>query len=167
MSYEPDWLDDEEQRLWRSILRVNARLMARLDADLVAAHRIGLADYDVLAQLSEVPDRSLRMSELAGRLSLSPSGLTRRIDSLVRRGLVAREPCRSDARGSFAVLTDDGVAMLDKAAPTHVTGVRRYLFDTLDRPSLAQLATGLAEIEAGLDPTLAAPIPVPVGAVES
>jgi DNA-binding MarR family transcriptional regulator len=151
MSSGTSWLDSEEQQIWRLLLRVHARLITRLDADLEQAHGIGLADYDVLVQLSEAPDGSLRMAELAGRLQLSPSGLTRRIDSMVRRGLVAREPCRSDGRGSFAVLTAKGLSVVQEAAPTHVAGVRRYLFDTLERSSLARLADGLADVDAGLD----------------
>lgn len=145
------WLDSEEQEIWRLLLRVHARLIARLDDDLAEAHGIGLADYDVLVQLSEAPGTSLRMAELAGRLQLSPSGLTRRIDSMVRRGLVARKPCDSDGRGSFAVLTADGLALVKEAAPTHVAGVRTYLFDTLDRKSLGRLAEGLTKLEAGLE----------------
>jgi DNA-binding MarR family transcriptional regulator len=151
MSSGTSWLDDEEQQIWRMLLRVHARVLNRLDDDLEHAHGIGLADYDVLVQLSEVPDGSLRMAELAGRLQLSPSGLTRRIDSMVRRGLVAREPCDSDGRGSYAVLTREGLTMLGEAAPTHVTGVRRYLFDTLERGSLARLAYGLAQVDSALD----------------
>lgn len=150
MSGVPNWLDAEEQHAWRLLLRINGRLLARLDADLAQTHGIGLADYEVLAQLSEVPDRSLRMAELADRLLLSPSGLTRRIDSLARRGLVAREPCPSDARGSFAVLTEAGLATLQASAPTHVAGVRRYLFDTLDRDAVGRLVDGLAKVDANL-----------------
>lgn len=158
MASGTNWLDSEEQQIWRLLLRVHARLIARLDDDLERAHGIGLADYDVLVQLSEVPDGSLRMAELAGRLQLSPSGLTRRIDSMVRRGLVAREPCDSDGRGSFAVLTSDGLAMVKEAAPTHVAGVRRYLFDTLERRSLARLADGLVKVDAGLNEPDTAPV---------
>jgi DNA-binding MarR family transcriptional regulator len=145
------WLNVEEQQVWRTLLRVHVRVIARLDDDLQAAHGLGLADYEVLVALSEAPGCSLRMAELAGRLQLSPSGLTRRIDSLVRRGLVAREACSSDGRGSFAVLTDKGLAVLEEAAPTHVAGVRSYVIDTLDAAALARLADGLARIDAALD----------------
>jgi DNA-binding MarR family transcriptional regulator len=151
------WLDAEEQQVWRALLNVHGRVVARLDEELQIVHGIGLADYDVLVQLSEAPGRSLRMAELAGRLQLSPSGLTRRIDSLVRRGLVAREACESDGRGSFAVLTTQGLAQLQEAAPTHVAGVRAYVFDTLDRQALAHLADGLAAISAALDGAVTPP----------
>lgn len=151
------WLDTEEQQIWRLLLRVHARLLTRLDDDLERAHGIGLADYDVLVQLSEVPDGSLRMAELASRLQLSPSGLTRRIDSMVRRGLVTREPCDSDGRGSFAVLSAEGLATLEEAAPTHVAGVRRYLFDALEPRTWARLADSLAKLDAGLDDAAGVP----------
>ena len=120
------WLDPEEQRVWRAFLRVQSRLNAQLDAELVAGNGLNLGDYEVLVHLSEAPGRSLRMAELASRLLLSPSGLTRRIDGLVRDGLVARQACPSDGRGSFAVLTDAGFERLSVAAVTHVEGVRRY-----------------------------------------
>jgi DNA-binding MarR family transcriptional regulator len=145
------WLDDQEQAVWRALLRVHLRVPARLDEDLQREHGIALADYDVLVQLSEAPGTSLRMAELAGLIQLSPSGLTRRIDRLARRGLVSREACTSDGRGSFAVLTPAGLATIEEAAPTHVAGVRAYVFDTLDRPGLARLADALARIDATLD----------------
>ena len=85
----------------------------------------------------------MRMSELAVLLRLSPSGLTRRLDGLVRAGLVARETCPSDRRGTNAVLTEDGWALVQAAAPDHVAGVRRHLVDRLSRRQLQQLASTL------------------------
>ena len=84
------WLDDLELRAWRSLLRAHARLLARLDAELQASKGMSVNDYGVLVQLSEEEGGSMRMSELAERLLLSPSGLTRRLDGLVRAGLVER-----------------------------------------------------------------------------
>src|SRR5262245_16025581 len=127
------WLDAEQQEAWRTLLRVHGRLLARLDAELQADHAISLPDYEVLVHLSEAPARQLRMAELADRLLLSPSGLTRRLDGLVRDGLVERLACPSDRRGSLAALTQTGLDRLEKAAPTHVAGVRRYVIDRLDR----------------------------------
>jgi DNA-binding MarR family transcriptional regulator len=150
-SARPAWLDDDQQRVWRNLLAVHARVVDRLDDELQVAHGLALADYDVLVQLSEAPESSLRMSDLATRLQLSPSGLTRRVDSLSRRDLVVRRACSSDGRGSFAVLTPAGRALLEEAAPTHVAGVRTYVIDTLPGPSLERLAAGLAAIEAALD----------------
>lgn len=129
-----------------------------MDDELQVAHGLALADYDVLVQLSEAPDESLRMSELAGRLQLSPSGLTRRVDSLTRRDLVARRACSSDGRGSFAVLTPAGRDLLEEAAPTHVAGVRNYVIDALSGPALERLGAGLAEITHALDQPRSTPV---------
>jgi DNA-binding MarR family transcriptional regulator len=149
---EPAWLDADQQRAWRALLEVHARLLAHLHEDLVAAHGIGLPDYEVLVHLSESPDHRLRMAELAERLLLSPSGVTRRLDGLVREGLVAREACPTDRRGSFAVLTPAGWTRLQEAAPTHVAGVRRYLIDNLTPAELCSVAGALERVGAALGP---------------
>ena len=145
------WLDDEQQRVWRTLLDVHARLVARLDAELEAAHDISLADYEVLVHLSEAPDCGLRMAELADRLTVSPSGLTRRLDGLVREGMVLRRPCPSDRRGALAVISPAGRARLEHAAPTHAAGVRRYLVDLLPRRDLLALDRDLDVISGALD----------------
>jgi DNA-binding MarR family transcriptional regulator len=90
------------------------------------------------------------MAELAAHLMLSPSGLTRRLDGLVKDGLVERRACPSDRRGSFAVLTEKGRAVLEEAAPTHVEGVRRYVIDPLSRDELTAFAGALCHIGQGL-----------------
>ena len=141
------WLDADEQHLWRAWIRAHTRMVARLDAELQAAHGLSFADYEVLVNLSEAPERSLRMAELAERLRLSPSGLTRRLDGLVGEGLVERRKCPSDGRGSLARLTDAGFACLEAAAPTHVAGVRRYFVDPLDPAQQVHLAESLQAIE--------------------
>jgi len=145
------WLDATEQQVWRKLLNVHARLIGRLDAELHAAHGISLADYEVLVHLSEAPDAGLRMAQLADRLVVSPSGLTRRLDGLVRDGIVVRVPCPSDRRGSMAVLSPAGRVLLERAAPIHVAGVRRYLIDRLDRPDLVGLGRDLDIIAEALD----------------
>ncbi|HEY2303319.1 MAG TPA: MarR family transcriptional regulator [Acidimicrobiales bacterium] len=144
------WLDADEQHLWRAWIRAHTRMVARLDAELQAAHGLSFADYEVLVNLSEAPERSLRMAELAERLRLSPSGLTRRLDGLVGEGLVERRKCPSDGRGSLARLTDAGFTCLEAAAPTHVAGVRRYFVDPLDPAQQVHLAESLQAIEASL-----------------
>ena len=89
-------------------------MLAALDGELQAEHGLSLGEYEVLVHLSEAPEHSLRMTDLAGRLRLSPSGITRRIDGLVRAGLVERRQCPSDRRGSNAVLTDEGLRRLTR-----------------------------------------------------
>lgn len=137
-----------EQTAWRGFLRSHAHVLRVLEHELVAAHDLPLAHYDVLVQLSEAPDRALRMTELAERVLLSRSGLTRLVDRLERDGLVERRACPSDARGTLAVLTEAGVARLREAWPTHLTGVvervvGRFTADELD--TLAALLSRLTD----------------------
>jgi DNA-binding MarR family transcriptional regulator len=147
---QTEWLDATEQQLWRAWIRAQTRMVTRLDYELQAAHGVSFADYEVLVNLSEAPERSLRMAELAERLRLSPSGLTRRLDGLVRDGMVERRKCPSDGRGSLAMLTDKGMACLEAAAPTHVAGVRRYFVDPLSPAQQLALAESLSVIEDAL-----------------
>jgi DNA-binding MarR family transcriptional regulator len=134
-----EWLDDEEMRAWRGLVEAYAELHAALEADLLAGFGIDGGDYGVLVNLSEAPDQRLRMCDLAARLHLSPSGLTRRLDGLVKAGHVAREPSSCDRRVTLAVLTDSGRSVLEAAAPVHVAGVRRNFLDHLSRTQLRQL----------------------------
>jgi DNA-binding MarR family transcriptional regulator len=137
----PQWLDDEEMRAWRGLIEVFGDLHAALEGDLVAGFGIDGGDYEVLVNLSEAPDQRLRMCDLAARLHLSPSGLTRRLDGLVRAGYVARQPSSTDRRVSLAVLTEQGRATLEAAAPVHVEGVRRHFVDHLSRTQVRQLGS--------------------------
>jgi DNA-binding MarR family transcriptional regulator len=146
---EPEvaWLNPSEMLAWRSLVQATTGLLAVLDNELQSAHGLSLGDYEVLVHLSEEPGRAIRMSELAQRLHLSPSGITRRIDGLVKQGFVERQRCPNDRRGSNAVLTEQGVEALKTAAPTHVRGVREYFVDRLDDRQLAQLASVLSRID--------------------
>ena len=141
----PNWLSEPEMRSWRALIEVTTGVLATLDTELRAEHGLSLGEYEVLVHLSEEPDHSLRMTDLAGRLRLSPSGITRRIDGLVRAGLVERRQCPSDRRGSNAVLTPEGLGRLDAAAPTHVRGVRVHFVDQLTERQLANLEAALVE----------------------
>ena len=140
------WLDEVEMHAWRSLLRAHARLLARLDAELQASQGMSVTDYGVLVQLSEEEDGRMRMSELADRLLLSPSGLTRRLDGLVATGLVERHRCPTDRRGAYAVLTVAGRSRLQAAAPDHVEQVRRHFVDRLSRAQLEALADALDKV---------------------
>ena len=110
-------LSEQQMLAWRRFLRAHALVTRRLEDDLVAEHRLPLASYDVLVQLVEAPERRLRMSELAERVLLSRSGLTRLVDRLEREGLVRREACEDDARGLFTVLTDGRVRPAEGRQP--------------------------------------------------
>lgn len=138
-----NWLDDDEMRAWRGLIEVFGDVTAALDAEMVETHGIDMGDYGVLVHLSEAADERMRMCDLAGRLHLSPSGLTRRIDGLVREGLVARAPAADDRRVSLAVLTPAGRRKLEEAAPLHVAGVRRQLLDHLSPTQIRQLGAAM------------------------
>ena len=139
-------LTSAEQLAWRGFLRAHATVVRALEADLQAEHELPLASYDVLVQLSESPDRRLRMTELADRVLLSRSGLTRLADRLEREGLLTREPCPSDARGTLAVLTDAGLDRLREAWPTHLRGVRSQVLDRLTPEEVEQLAVLMGKL---------------------
>ncbi len=119
-------MSTEELRVWRTFLVAHAQVTRRLEADLVAEHALPLASYDVLVQLVEAPGHRLRMTELADRVLISRSGLTRLVDRLSKDGLVRREACESDARGLYAVLTPSGYDRLRTASRTHLRGVQDY-----------------------------------------
>ena len=135
-----------ELTAWRTFLRAHSQVTRRLEADLLAEHDLSLPSYDVLVQLSEAPDRRLRMTELAERVLLSRSGLTRLVDRLERDGLVGRQACPSDARGTHAVLTDAGLTKLRTAWPTHLRGVSEHVTSRLDAGELTVLAELLGRL---------------------
>ena len=139
-------LTRSELRAWRTFLRAHATVVRALEADLQAEHDLPLASYDVLVQLSEAPDRRLRMTELADRVLLSRSGLTRLADRLEREGLLTREPCPSDARGTLAVLTDAGLDRLRRAWPTHLRGVQQHVLSRLTATEVEQLGVLMGKI---------------------
>ena len=128
---EPRWLDADEQRTWRAAMYSWMLLEDRLDRELTRETGISHAYYEILVQLSETEGRSLRMSELADRCLSSRSRLSHAVSRLEERGWVRRQVCEDDGRGQLAVLTDDGFAALEAAAPVHVESVRRHLFDQL------------------------------------
>jgi DNA-binding MarR family transcriptional regulator len=135
----PRWLDDDEQRVWRSFLAATQLLADRLDQELQRDSGIPHTYYEVLVRLSEVPGRRLRMSELADRSLSSRSRLSHAVARLEQAGWVRRETCATDRRGQLAVLTDEGFAALAAAAPGHVEGVRQHLFDQLSPAQVRQL----------------------------
>ena len=127
----PRWLDADEQKAWRAWMYSWLLLQDRLDRELTSGTGISHAYYEILVQLSETPGRKLRMSQLADRCLSSRSRLSHAVARLEERGWVRRELCEDDGRGQLAVLTDEGFAALEAAAPVHVQGVRTHLFDQL------------------------------------
>ena len=135
----PRWLDAEEQRAWRAWLYSTTLLQDRLERDLTHSTGISSAYYEILVQLSEAPDRRMRMSQLADRCLASRSRLSHAVSRLEERGWVQRRVCAEDGRGQLAVLTDAGFAALEAAAPVHVEGVRTHLFDQLSPEQIAAM----------------------------
>jgi DNA-binding MarR family transcriptional regulator len=136
---ETRWLDAREQTAWRSFLNAKEILFDTLERELQRGAGIPHAYYEILVRLSEAPDRTLRMSELADASVSSRSRLSHAIARLEELGWVRREACPTDRRGAFAILTDEGFAFLESAAPIHVEGVRRHLFDQLTPEQVEQL----------------------------
>lgn len=145
-------MSGEELRVWRSFLVAHARVTRRLEADLVAEHALPLASYDVLVQLVEAPHLRLRMTELAERVLISRSGLTRLVDRLSKDGLVRREACESDARGLFAVLTPQGYERLRTASRTHLRGVQEYAVGRFTAQELREFGELLSLLTAEDEP---------------
>lgn len=139
-------LSHVEMDAWRSFLRAHAKVTRQLDAELIAECDLPLGTYEVLLHLNDAPDRRLRMTDLADRVLLSRSGLTRLVDRMERERLIRRESCPSDLRGTNAVLTDEGFARLKAAAPVHLRGVREHIVDLLTQEELATIAAAFGRI---------------------
>src|SRR5688572_5781069 len=114
------WLDDDEQAAWRSLLSATRLLFDQLDRELQRDAGMPHTYYEILVRLSETPDRTLRMSDLAERCNSSRSRLSHAVARLEERGWVRRDSFSGDRRGALAVLTDEGFAALEDAAPGHV-----------------------------------------------
>lgn len=132
------WLTDDEQRAWRAYIRLAKMLMRQLDRDL---HPSGLStnDYEILVELSEAPGNRLRMTELADLTAQSRSRLSHQITRMEVKGLVRREDCAGDKRGTFTVITGRGLATIERVAPSHVESVRRHFMDHIPAGYLGTL----------------------------
>lgn len=137
---EPRWLTKQEDRAWRGYRRMRTLLDLELGRDLMRESGLSEADYDVLSGLSETEGRRLRLSELAAQMLWSKSRLSHHITRMQQRGLVRREECSDDARGSMIVLTEAGWQAIVEAAPGHVESVRRHLIDLLTEDEIEALA---------------------------
>ena len=133
--------------VWRKFLRAHAEVIRRLERDLAEQAELPLGWYDVLLQLAEAPERRLRMAELADRVLLSRSGLTRLVDRLQSEGLVSREPYPGDARGTYTVLEPAGLDRLRRAVPVHLNGVRDYWLSRYTDEELLRLGDLLGRLE--------------------
>ena len=132
-SVEPRWLTDEERHAWMALGSVLFRLPPALDAQLQRDADLSFFEYGVLAALSEAPDRTLRMSDLAFLAEGSLPRLSQVVGRMERRGWVSRKPDPTDGRYTLAILTDDGWEKVVRTAPGHVEAVRLLVFDALTK----------------------------------
>ncbi|MEJ3750099.1 MarR family transcriptional regulator [Actinomycetes bacterium KLBMP 9797] len=146
------WLNPEEQKAWRAFLRASRTLLDTLDRELQRDARMPHAYYEILVRLSEAPERTMRMSELAEGTFSSRSRLSHAVARLEEVGWVERRECLTDRRGQLAVLTDAGFEALAAAAPGHVEGVRTHLFDQLTPAQVKQLKQISEALLGHLDP---------------
>jgi DNA-binding MarR family transcriptional regulator len=134
-------LNERELRAWKGMLATHSRLVHELDAELEAQHGLPLSSYEVLMNLDYADDNGLRMGELADRLLLSRSGITRLADRLEKQGLIERRRCNDDGRGYNAILTNRGRELVRAARPDHLESVRRHFLDRLDQSEIDALGS--------------------------
>ena len=148
---EPQWLDGDERSTWLALAAVMIKLPAALDAQLQRDSGLSFFEYMVLAMLSERPQRTMRMSELAGLTNASLSRLSHVASRLEKQKYLRREPCAEDRRATNAVLTETGMAKVVASAPGHVAAVRELVFDALTMAQRAQLRSIGTRILAKVD----------------
>jgi DNA-binding MarR family transcriptional regulator len=140
------WLSEDEQRAWRTYLRMGSLLPAALNRQLQHDSGLTLPEYEVLVQLSEAPERQLRPFQICDALNWEQSRLSHQLTRMQHRGLVTRQECEADGRGAFVVLTTAGADAIQAAAPQHVATVRRLIFDRLDAGQRAAFEHACATI---------------------
>lgn len=145
-------LRDDEMRAWQALLHSYHEVIRTLDRELRDEHDLTLASYDVLVRLARAPERSLRMTELARRVLITPSGVTRMIDGLVDRGMVRRKPAPDDGRVALASLTAAGLRTVRAAARTHLRGIQEHFTGKLSRTQLRAVASALEFIAGPHEP---------------
>ncbi len=148
---EARWLDEDQQRAWRTVQVMQARLNAALGSQLAAESDLSYADYVVLVVLTDAPSGAARVHELAQHLGWERSRTSHHIARMVERGLVRKERCAADRRGSFVVATEEGRRAIEAAAPGHVAAVRRFFVDALTREQLSALADAAVQVVDAID----------------
>ena len=159
---ETRWLEPDELETWLAYVAPTTLLEGVLDRQLQREADMPLAYYLILAMLSDAPDRSLRMSELAAATQSSQSRLSHAVARLERAGWVRRTPCSEDRRSTFAQLTEEGFAALGAAAPGHVRAVRQHLFDRLTSEQVGQLGEICRAVLDGMDADPRTALPPPL-----
>lgn len=144
------WLSDDEQRAWRTYLRMSSLLPAALNRRLQQDCGLTLPEYEVLVELSESPQRRLRPFQICEALNWEQSRLSHQLTRMERRGLVSRHECEADGRGAFVELTAAGAGAIGTAAPQHVATVRGLVFDQLSKTQRAAFEEACATIVTAL-----------------
>lgn len=139
MSDNVPWLSAEEERSWRTFIRLHQKLSKHLAADLQAHSGLSGADFQILVALTDVTEGRVRFQDLAEAIDWERSRLSHQVARMIKRGLVAREECAEDGRGAFVVITAQGREVIEAAAPKHVVTVRRLVIDALSPDDLAEL----------------------------
>lgn len=145
-----NWLNKSEMNAWLAFINTSRNLMRALERDLEPFGLDG-GDYQLLAMLSTAPDQRLRMCELAEELQLSRGGLTRRMDGVLKKRLVVRTQDQTDKRVAYIEMSTKGRALLDRAAPVHVQGVRRLMFDLLSAGEVKAIGTAFSKVSLQLE----------------
>jgi len=145
----PKWLTPAEMAAWRTYIETSGDLLRAIEKDL-APFGLDRGDYQLLAMLSEAPDQRLRMCDLADILRLTRSGLTRRMDGVLKKKLVTRVQSEEDGRAAYASLTPKGLELLKQAAPEHLDSVRRLMIDLLSPAEIKAIATAFSKISKNL-----------------
>jgi DNA-binding MarR family transcriptional regulator len=135
-----------ELQAWVGFLRAHAAITRQLDRELVAEHGLTINDYEVLVHLSRAEHKMLRRVDLAERVLLTPSGITRLLDGLERSGLVSKASCDSDARVVYAKLTEKGAKRLESASKSHLASVRSLFGERFDEEELERLSEFLSRL---------------------
>jgi DNA-binding MarR family transcriptional regulator len=134
-----EWLDDRQQRIWRAWIKLNRDLPAALGRQIQSVSDLSMADFEVLVNLTDVPDGRLRISELASEMNWERSRVSHHLKRMEARGLVDRAGCPEDGRGSFVNIPKAGRDAIERAAPDHVDDVRRLVIDVLSDEELETL----------------------------
>ena len=151
MGSEVRWLTAHEQHLWRGWLKFNTQLASALHRELQQDAGLSMPDFEVLVHLTDNPEGRVRVTELAGLLQWQRSRVSHHIKRMERRGLVGRVECSEDGRGAFVVITPQGRAAIEEAAPGHVMAVRRLMFDALSEEEKGALAAVIDKLLARID----------------
>jgi DNA-binding MarR family transcriptional regulator len=151
MTSDTPWLSEREERVWRGWLRLNAELSATLQRELQDDAGLSLQDYDVLVHLTDSPDGRIRVTDLARMLFWERSRVSHHVTRMQRRGLVDRVECPEDGRGAFIAVTPAGRTAIEQAAPGHVRGVRRLLFDGLTADEIDGLGAAVDKLLTRID----------------